>query len=195
MQIAIFPVDGENRTGARPLVAGSQIIKESFMMRSWLRASVCVLTATLFGCGGDSRESIITNTNNSVSEVATSAGNIKSKVDEFVRKKDAKDDEGAKKELDEAIDEAKKLEQTAKKLQNIERRSNAVGNLTAEEKKAFLKKFEARINTTRDEAIAAHRDMKKSVADANAKYEEAMRPLMQELSRAEGEFAALTRRK
>jgi len=165
------------------------------MVRAWLRASVCVLVAALFGCGSDSRESILSNSNNLVAEVATSAGNIKSRVEEFVRKKDNKDDEGAKKELDEAIAEARKLEETARKLQSVASRASSLAPLTAEEKKTYLEKSKARINTTRDDLITSHREMKKTLAEANAKYEDALKPLMTELSKAEGEFAAIVRRK
>lgn len=165
------------------------------MARAWLRAGLCGLMAALIGCGSDSRDSIIKNTNTLVAEVASSAGTIKSKVDEFVRKKDAKDDEGAKKELEEAVAEAKKLEDTAKKLQMMSARASNATPATAEEKKANLKNYEKAINATREELISSHREMKKALADANKKYEDALKPLMVEMSKAEGEFAAIVRKK
>jgi len=181
---------------ARPLRGGEPFFKEFSMVRSWLRASFCVLAALVFGCEKDNRESVISNSNNLVSEVATSAGNIKNRVEEFMRKKESgKDDEGAKKEIDEAVAEAKKLEETALKLQNLSSRANSLTPPTAEEKKAYLAKFQPRIITTQEELKNAHRDMKKVLTEANDKYSEAMKPLMQELSKAESAFAAIVRRK
>lgn len=164
------------------------------MVRSWLRAGTVFLAVGLAGCGGDPRESIISNTNNLVSEAATSASNIKNNVEEFVRKKGT-DDEAAKKALNEAVAEAEKLEKTAKALQNQAARVGAMASLTDAEKKANEEKFKSRIDQTREELITSHREMKKVLESANANYEEQLRPLMQALSKAEGEFAAIARRR
>jgi len=110
----------------------------------WLRAGLCVCVASLVGCGGDSRDSIISNTNTQISEAATSVDNIKSKVAEFVKKKEAgnKDEEGAKKDLEEAIAEAKKLKEIAQKMQSLSTQANSRTPPTPEEKKAFLEKHQ-----------------------------------------------------
>ena len=61
--------------------------------------------------------------------------------------------------------------------------------------RVYLEKHKKRINETQAELKDAHRAMKVAVAEANKKYEEPLRPLMQALSDAEGEFAAINRRK
>jgi TolA-binding protein len=165
------------------------------MLRAWLRAGLCVCAVSFVGCGGDSRESIISNTTTQITQAATSLGNIKAKVEEFVKKKEAKDEEGAKKELDEAVGEAKTLKEVAKNMQNLSAQANARTPPTPEEKKALLEKHQSRINDTHGELKTAHREMKRAIDDAKKKYEEAMAPLIQALNDAEGEFAAIARRK
>ena len=168
------------------------------MVRAWLRAVFCVCLGALAGCGGDNRDSIINDTNNQVAAVATSVGNIKNKVEDFVAKKEAaggKDDEATNALILEAVNEAKALKETAKKMQTLSSRASSQTPPTDEERKAFLEKHKKRVNETQADLKEAHRAMKVVVADANSKYEEAMRPLMKALSDAEGEFAAITRRK
>ncbi len=168
------------------------------MLRAWLRAGLCVGLACLVGCAGDNRDSIINDTSNQIANVATSAGNIKNKVDEYVKKKEAtdnKDEEGAKTLLDEAIAEAKNLKEIAKKMQALSTRASSQTPPTDDERKAFLEKHKKRINETQAELKDAHRAMKLAVAEASKKFEEPLRPLLKELSEAEGEFAAINRRK
>jgi len=160
------------------------------MLRAWLRAGLCVCAVSFVGCGGDSRESIISNTTTQLTEAASSVGNIKAKIEEFVKKKEAKDEEGAKKELDEAVAEAKKLKEVAKVMQNLSTQANARTPPTPEEKKVLLEKYQNRINDTQGELKNAHREMKRALDEAKKKYEEAMAPLIQAINDAEGEFAA-----
>ena len=69
------------------------------MLRAWLRAGLCVCAVSFVGCGGDSRENIVANTTTQITQAATSLGNIKAKVEEFVKKKEAKDEEAEMKAL------------------------------------------------------------------------------------------------
>lgn len=165
------------------------------MLRAWVRAGLCVCVASLVGCGSDSRDSIISNQNIQISEAATSAGNIKAKIEEFVKKKENKDEEGAKKELDEAVGEAKKLKEIAQKMQSLSTMANSRTPGTPDEKKALLEKHLSRINDTHSELKTAHRAMKRELDEAKKKYDEALQPLTLALNDAEGEFAAIARRK
>src|SRR5204863_6515040 len=122
--------------------------KESFMLRAWLRAGLCVCAVSFVGCGGDSRESIISNSTTQATQAATCVGNIKARVEEFVKKKDAKDEEGAKKELDDAVAEAKTLKEVAKVTQNLSTQANSRAPPTPEEKKVLREKYQSRINDT-----------------------------------------------
>ena len=167
------------------------------MLRPWLYAGLCVCVASLVGCGGDSRDSIIVNTNTQISDAATSVLNIKSKVEDFVNKKEAgaKDEEGAKKDLEEAVGDAKKLKEIAQKLQSFLAQANSKTPPTTEEKKALLDKHLNSISETYKQLKDAHRQMKAALAEANKKFDEPLRPLMQALTDAEGEFVAIARRK
>ncbi len=164
-----------------------------------LRAGLCLGLAFLVGCGGDSRESVITNNNNQMADAAATASSIKSKIEEFVKKKelpaDKKDEEGAKKELDEAIAAAKKLKDIAKEMQALSNKANSVPPPTDDEKKALLEKYKKIIGDRTAELKIAQRDMKLAVTEASKKFEEPMRPLVTALNDADGEFAAIVRKK
>ena len=166
-------------------------------MFSWLRVGLCLCVASLAGCGGDNRDSLIANTTTQMTEVASAANNIKEKVDSFVTKKEAetKDEEGAKKDLDDAVGEAKRLKDIAKEMQRLSGRASTYAAPTPEEMKKFPETNRDRINGSREQLVSAHRAMKESLAKAKTKYEEPLQPLMQALNDAEGEFVAITRRK
>lgn len=167
------------------------------MIRLWSSLLVCVGLMSMVGCSGDDRDSQINNVNTQISAVATSVGYITDKLNEFVKKKegDAKDEEAAKKDLDEAVAEAKKLRETAKELQKLSTNVARISPATDAEKKEFLDRHLKRINQTRDELLQSHRQLKTALAEANKKYEETLTPLMQALAEAEGEFAAIVRKR
>jgi phage shock protein A len=171
--------------------------KEFFMLRRWLHLGLCLCVASLTGCGRDNRDGIIVDTNNLISNAGTSVETIKTKVEDFVKKKeaDSKDEEAAKKDLDEAVAAAKSLKEIAQKMQSLSGQANAQTPPTPEEKKALLDKHLSGINNAYNQLKLAHREMKRTIDEANKKFEEPMRPLMQALADAEGDFAAIARRK
>jgi chromosome segregation ATPase len=167
------------------------------MVRQWLQAGLCVMAAAAIGCTDNSRDSLITNTNNQVSQIATSYDYIKTKVEDYTKKMEGtnKDEAGAKSDLDAAVAEAKKLKDVAKQMQTLSTYAGAVTGVTDEEKKAMRDRFQGKIDTVRAEVVKAHGEMKSALKQANEKYEDALRPLTQALSEAQGEFAAIVRRR
>jgi hypothetical protein len=170
--------------------------KEFFMLRPWLRAGLCACVVSLAGCGGDRRDSIITDTTTQMSEAASAVNNIQEKVKSYVAKREAdvKEAEAAK-DLEEAVADAKKLKDIAKAMQVLSSRVSALAAPTPEETKKFLDTNRDRINRSREDLITNHRAMRTAIDDAKKKYEGPLQPLAQALTDAEGEFAAITRRK
>lgn len=166
------------------------------MVRRWLRAGFCAIAMSAIGCGENSLGNLITNTNNQVKQVASSFDNIKNRLDDYVKKKEGgKDEDGAKRDLDDAVAEAKKLKELAKALQSLSTQTSAVTGLTEEKKDALREQFQSSIESARNEVDKAHRDMKKSLDEAKKKYESELGALVQALTESQGEFAAIVRRR
>src|SRR6478672_8276924 len=101
------------------------------MMRAWLSVAMVAVSLSILGCESNSRGSIIIDTNNQVAAVATSINSIKASLDEFIKKKEVdKDEDGAKKSLAAAVEEANKLKQIAKAMQQLATRVNSLPPLT-----------------------------------------------------------------
>jgi hypothetical protein len=165
-------------------------------MRAWLKGVVGVCLAAIVGCGGGDRSELIENTVNKMSEASSALTDIKSKVNDFVRKKDSgKDEEGAKKDIEAAIADADQLEKLAKEWQAQIART--VPNLDEEQKKELARLNQGRISEVCKSLNEAHREAKKAVAEAAAKFpkDEQVVRLLQALDKADGEFAVVTRKK
>ncbi len=172
------------------------------MSRAILAAALFFVHTFAYGeeTGGEAkREEVVKKVNETLKDAAKQASKIKSKVEEYVKKKelpgDKKDEEGAKKELDEAIAAAKKLKDIAKEMQALSNEANSLPPATDEEIKRLLDKYKKIIGDLTSELKLAQRDLQLAVAEASKKFEEPLRPLMMALDDADGEFAAIVRKK
>lgn len=169
------------------------------MMRRWVHGGAVVLMMTLAGCASDSRDGLIRSTSNQLAEASSSVEAITAKLKEFEKQKENRNEEGAKKELDDAVAAAKKLKDCAAQMQELFRKADAAAPQTAEAKKALREEYASSIkNYTREITNASdkHREMKTALAEVTKKYgEEPLRPLMQEMQDADTLFAGITRKR
>jgi len=169
------------------------------MMRRLVHGGAVVLMMAVAGCASDSRDGLIRSTSNQLAEATNSVEAITAKLKEYEKSKENRNEEAAKKELDDAIAAAKKLKDSAKQLQELYRKADAVAPPTAEGKKELREEYAASVKNFTREVVSAsekHREMKTALAEVTKKYgEEPLRPLLQEIQETDTEFAAITRKR
>lgn len=169
------------------------------MMRRWVQGGAVVMLMTLAGCASDSRDGLIRSTSNQLADATSSVEAITTKLKEYEKAKENRNEEAAKKELDDAVAVAKKLKESAQKLQDLYRKADAAAPATADAKKAIREEYASSVKNFTREVVSAsdkHREMKAALAEVTKKYgEDPLRPLLQEIQEADTEFAAITRKR
>jgi len=165
------------------------------MMRRWLHGGAVLCLVSLAGCASDSRDGLIRSVNNQMAEATNSVEAITTKLKDYEKSKDNRNEEAAKKDLDDAIASAQKLKASAKELQELSRKTQAVAPGTAEGKKELRDQYANSVKSFTNEIVSAgekHREMKQALAQVTKKYgEEPLRPLLQEIQEADTAFAAI----
>lgn len=162
---------------------------------------MAVLAFGLVGCGVDSRESLITTTDNQINTAITRVGGVTDKLKEYVEKrKDPKvTADEAKELLKGAVAEAKDLAKTARELQGLYSKISAAAPATDAERAEVKKNSEARLRKLAESigtAAEKHRELKTTLAAATKAHGEAtFQDLVRELAEADVQFAALSRKR
>jgi chromosome segregation ATPase len=164
------------------------------MKRSLVLAGAFLLFGCLFGCGADSRIGLIDDTINLVQQAAADVGNIKSKVNEAIKKAEEK---GTKLDLTDAgkvADQLKKLGETAQKIKrNIELDR---ASITDEDKVNYVEKRKGQLESAFADLLKQRNDLNKSLAKAeqiNQAAKKAVEDLRDKMRDAESPFEALAR--
>lgn len=169
------------------------------MIRRLARAGVMVCLTALVGCNSDSRDGLIRSTSNQLSEATTSVDGISTKLKDYLKSKEARNEDAAKKDLEEAVTSSKKLKEIARELQTLYRKADSAAPTSDEERKALREANQANIKSFAANVVSLsekHREMKLALAEVTKKYgEEPIRPLLQEIQEADTEFAAITRKR
>ena len=129
------------------------------MKRILVLGSTFLLCGLFIGCGTDSREGLIDDTINMIQQAATDVGNIKSRVNEAIKKSEEKQ---TKLDLSDAMKAADQLKKIGETAQTIKRRLKQKTELN----KSLTKAEE--INTAAKESVEKLRE---KIRDAESPFE------------------------
>jgi predicted nucleic acid-binding Zn-ribbon protein len=153
-----------------------------------------VLCALLAGCAPDTHDGLVSDTIQMIGLAANEVGNIKSRVDEAIKRAE---DGGKKLDLADAVEATTKLKQAGDQAQEIGRRIAKVrGQITDEERKINAQKHRSKLNAAFEELLKQKGELRAALAkaealDANAKSE--VKLLREKIIEAESPFEALSR--
>lgn len=148
----------------------------------------CVI---LTGCGGDPRGDTVGAVVGLMNGAAGDVKSITTAVDNAI---DKHKKENVPLELTDAIDKAKGLAETGKKLQEI--KTNQIDHIkpaTEEEKVELADKYKQRINTAVGDLVKEKTELNKALQRAEAIDKDKVEELRTKIREAEGPFEALAR--
>ena len=168
-------------------------------MRLCRRSSALLMVLALTGCGGNREEGLISSTNDQLADASSSIVAITESLKDFMKHKDAKDEEAAKVDVEGATKAAEKLKGTAKKLQEYFRQADKGPAKSEDEKKEFrdankvmLKETATKIN----ELSERDREFKTVLAEVTKKHTAVpIQAVLKELEEANAQFASITRKR
>jgi two-component SAPR family response regulator len=164
------------------------------MKRFLVLACTFLVCGSLVGCGTDSREGLIEDTINMVQQAAADVGNIKSRVNDAIKKADEK---GTKLDLTEAGKAADQLKKLGEEAQKIKRRIELDrASITDEDRENYAKAKRERLESAFDDLVKKRNDLNKSLAKAeqiNQAAKIAVEQLRERIRDAESPFEALAR--
>ena len=153
------------------------------------------LCGFLVGCGTDSKEGLIEDTINMVQQAANDVGNIKSRVNEAIKKVDEK---GSKLDLADAGKAADQLKKLGEEAQKIKRRIELDrASITDEDRQTYADNKRGKLASVFGDLIKERNDLNKALDKAeksnipNAK--KAVNDLREKIRDAESPFESLAR--
>ncbi len=164
------------------------------MKRTLVLAGAFCLCGLLVGCGTDSREGLIEDTINMVQQAATDVGNIKSRVNEAIKKADEKRTKLDLTDAGKAADQLKKLGEEAQKIKRRIELDRA--SVTEEDKANYADKKKERLASAFSDLLKQRNELNKALTNAeaiNQAAKDAVEKLRERIRDAESPFEALAR--
>jgi hypothetical protein len=162
------------------------------MKRLLYATGALLLGIMLSGCSSDPREGLVDATVGDIETAATKVQNIKSKIDAAIKNTEA----GKTPDFKEALQEADALKKIGKEMQEYKIRADALrGKASEEERQELTERIKPRLNKAIDRAVKATRELNETLASVDAQYKDALKPLRDKLSEANGEFEVIARQR
>ena len=165
------------------------------MKRFLVLGSAFLLCGMLIGCGTDSREGLIDDTIGMIETAATDVGNIKTRVNEAVKR--VQDGKDPKLDLDLAMKAADQLKKIGEESQKIKRRiEQERATITEEERKTYTEKKRERLSAAFGTLQKRHTELNKALADAeqlSASAKTEVEKLREKFRDAQSPFESLAR--
>jgi 3-methyladenine DNA glycosylase/8-oxoguanine DNA glycosylase len=160
--------------------------------RFLILASALFFCGMLAGCGADSQEGLITDTIGLIDLAATEVGNIQSRVNDAVKKKE----EGKTETLDltDATKAAEKLKKTGEEAQTVKARiERARQSITPEQQKAYAEKNRADLSAVVKRLLDKDVELRKALDNAAKIDAPAVEALRKKIVEAQGQFESIAR--
>src|ERR1022692_2695668 len=152
------------------------------LLVSSLALGMCL---ALVGCGSDPREGLVNGTVEKLQNAATKVANINKKIEEAVKKTES----GKTPDFKEAILEVESLKNLAKEMQRLKTETEALKEKTPEEEQRALRdKIRGPLNDAIERLSKAKKDLNDTLVAVDKDHKDALKPVREKLTEAEGEF-------
>ena len=156
---------------------------------AWL-SGVFFLCAFFVGCASDAYSGKISDTILKIEGAASEIDLIRAKVDDAVKRADA----GEAFDLKEAIEQTKKLQDTAKATQKLKGEIEAVkAKITDEDRQKNADEFRSKLNDAFTTLLKRRDELRKSLEAAEKHGKGTVKELRDKITEAEGPFESLAR--
>lgn len=148
------------------------------------------MCASLVGCGTDPRDGLVAATIQQVEAAATKVGNIRTKIDEAVKKTEP----GKTPDFKDVLVEVDGLKKIGKSMQELNVRVAALGSKnTEEERKRLTDENRAPLKKALERIAEAHAKLNETLAAVETDHKDALKTVRDKLTEADAEFEAISR--
>ncbi len=162
------------------------------MKRALVLMGVLALSAGLVGCSTDPREGLVAATVGDLETAATKVANIKTRLDDAVKKTEV----GKNPDFKEAILEIDGLKKIAAEMKNKKNQADALKDTTTEEeKKELTDRVKGRLVDVVDRLSKAKKELNDTMAQLEVQHKDALKTVREKLIEADGEFEAISRQR
>lgn len=161
-------------------------------MRLLMVGITVVMCGMLIGCGSDTHVGLISDTIGMIDLAGTEVGNIKSRVNEAVKK--VEEGKTAKLDLSDAFKAADKLKSTGDQAQIIKRKIEQVrSSITDDERKTMAAEQRGRLSEAFKGLLKQKEQLRQALEAADKINEKEVDKLREKIREAESPFEALAR--
>lgn len=160
------------------------------MQRFLVAGAMFLLCSVIVGCTGETYDGLISDTIQLMSLAETEVGNIKTRVQEAVKKAD----KGEGFDLSDAIAACAKLKETGMEAQKLKQKIEYVkSQVTEENRKINVEKQKGKLNAAFQTLLEQRDGLQKALRDAERHGKTKVDDLRKKIVEAEGPFEALSR--
>ena len=148
------------------------------------------MCVTMVGCGSDPREGLVAATIQEVEAAATKVANIRTKIDDAVKKTET----GKVPDFKEVLVEVDGLKKIAKLMQELKAKADVLKDKTTdEERKDLTEKNRVPLNKANERVAEARAKLNETMAAVEAQHKDALKTVREKLIEADAEFEAISR--